>query len=153
MNLRILSKHVERAQHMYDNGRDFFPLVKKNRRRRLTWKSTLRERKEVDAPVDGITIFQQSERQKVESHSHPLIFPTLVIYTRHGTTQNGEKYCQGGVEILHCVRTQELLYRTDYNLPLATWLETDDSYCSREKNTSEVTMKSATGEIPPPRLK
>lgn len=32
MNLRILSKHVERAQHMYDNGRDFFPLVKKKQK-------------------------------------------------------------------------------------------------------------------------
>lgn len=72
-------------------------------------KLMLQTRKEVDAPVDVSRSCNNRERQKVESHSHPLIFPTPVIYTRYITTQNGEKYCQGGVEILHCVRTQELL--------------------------------------------
>lgn len=44
----------------------------------------------------------------------------LLSWYTHLGARNSEKYCQGGVEILHRVRPQELLRRAaDDNLPLA----------------------------------
>lgn len=69
----------------------------------------------------AVTLSRSCNNQngRVESYSHLLIFPTLWWYIR-ATTQNGEKYCQGGVEILHLRPDARIAVPTDDNLPLAT---------------------------------
>lgn len=107
---------MERVQHLYDNGRDFSPALEK-------------QKAEVNVEVASagkrswrtVTLSRSCNNQngRVESYSHLLIFPTLWWYIR-ATTQNGEKYCQGGVEILHLRLDARIAVPTDDNLPLAT---------------------------------
>lgn len=161
MNSRILSQNTRNMCDICtcDNGRDFFPLVKKrkkrkkeNRKRRLSVEVNASNAKRSWRPRWRITILQQSRTAESRepqssvdiSHSRDIYAPRY--YSERWKILSRRRWnitlCQDA-RIACTART--IIYRWPRG-----WLETDNSYCSREGNTSEVTMKSATGEIPPP---
>lgn len=164
MNSRILSQNTRNMCDICtcDNGRDFFPLVKKrkkrkkeNRKRRLSVEVNASNAKRSWRPRwryhDLATIENgRKSRATVIRWYFPLpwyIRATLLLRTVKNIVKAALKYytVSGRKNCLH---------RTDYNLPLATWLARDRQFVllawgKYERGDNEIRDRWNTSSSPP----